>query len=119
MAPECANIFYAEDYEVAAEYDKEFLEGSGHHIVSQASSVQEAKQQIATLKKGDIQVAIVDGNLGTSSDNSDGETIAKLLHKKDPNIIIGHSKDNPITGANINVSKKVGLAPLAEAVTKA
>lgn len=100
MAPENTNFFYAEDDEVASELDIEYLEGNGHHLASQASSVQEAKQQIANLKKGEVQVAVVDGNLGTSSDNSDGETIAKMLRKKDPNIvIIGHSKDNPITGA--------------------
>ena len=103
-----------------AEYDKEYLEGSGHHVVIQASSVKEATEQIPNLKKDDIQIAIVDGNLGTSSDNSDGETIAKAIHKKHPGIIIiGHSKDNPIIEADINVSKKAGLAALEEAVTKA
>ncbi|MFH0749631.1 MAG: hypothetical protein V1917_01780 [Candidatus Gottesmanbacteria bacterium] len=121
MAPENANIFYVDDDQVMSDLDIEYLEGMGHHVIEQATSLAEAKQKIPKLKETNVQVAVIDGNLTPGNKSgADGEIMAKAIHKKFPEIIvIGHSKDNPIIGADINVSKKAGLVALGEAVTKA
>jgi len=120
MAPENAIIGHFEDNEQNAADSNEYLEDAGHTVVSTATALDEAIEQIPTFKDKGVQIAIVDGNLGEGPDNEDGETLAKAIHDKYPDmIVIGNAMDSPIREANVNVTKEAGLDALVAAVTKA
>jgi hypothetical protein len=75
--------------------------------------------KIPELGKKGINVAVVDGNLTEWEDDGiDGETIAKEIKAKHPNIVvIGHALEKHIKAADINCTKYEGSSKLADVIT--
>jgi len=83
------------------------VESESHQVVAEAASVQEAIEIIEGLSEGDIDVALVDGNLdGPRAGGADGELIASLLRERFSRmVIIGISGSDPIASAHMNINK--------------
>jgi CheY-like chemotaxis protein len=121
MSPKEAKVFYVEDDEDSREIGIEFLQGAGHRVVEQASSLGEALGKVAGLGKKGVNVAVVDGNLhgGDRMGNNDGERVTKEIKGQHPGIkVVGHALDRAVGGADVNSTKYDGGAKLVETVTK-
>lgn len=84
-----------------------WLQSGGHSIVARATNVTEAGDVIDTLKAGDVDVAIVDGNLGSSRNGEDGSLVIQKLRARLSDVkIIGASSDLAgVFGADVNLTK--------------
>jgi len=72
-----AKVFLVEDENALREMEKRFIEMEGHEVVLIACSRQEALDSLVRVKELGVDVAVLDGNLGTGKD--DGPTIARAL----------------------------------------
>lgn len=125
MAPENASVFVAEDDTIWQKNYARWLASGGHRVVATATSLTEAGEVIATLREQGVQVAIVDGNLGSgpwaSSDGRDGRRIVKLIRDLHPDVKIVGATGAPegVEGADVNVRKSAEMDPtkLNETVT--
>lgn len=86
---------------------KLLLEQEKHSVVVEAESVEDSAQKIDSLHPGDLDVALVDGNLGMASDLSEGAEIARLLREKMADVVIVgiSSTGEPIEGVDENIDK--------------
>lgn len=108
MCPAEARVAVFEDISDQRRIMTRNLTALGHTVVAEASNMQEAKDLIPQLDDLGIQVAIVDGNLGTWTKETagrDGSEIAKGIKESNPNItVIGWSGDL-IEGADMRFGK--------------
>ncbi len=86
---------------------RQILEIDSHTVVVEAARMQEAIAVIEAMEDGDIDVALVDGNLdGPQRGGKDGELIASLLREKFSRVVvIGISGSDAIASAHINIEK--------------
>lgn len=84
-----------------------FLADDGHQVVASATSMPEARETIDALEPGDIDVALVDGNISPNARGAfEGDELANLLRIKLGNVtIIGVSNERDIVGADTNIIK--------------
>ncbi len=80
------------------------LQRHGHTVVVHAADMDEAKHVIENLNDGEVDVAIVDGNLGSGS--GDGAIITSLLKDKQADLpVVGNSANGKVAGADFNAEK--------------
>ena len=96
MCPENANIFIAEDNRNFHESLKDYLRFGGHKVVASAYTYEEALPIIEHLEELGVQVAIVDGNLGSGSWN--GVKISEAIRIHNPAVKIIHNSTNYFDG---------------------
>jgi len=120
MPPE-AKIFYVEDDNSSRKVITEYLNDDGHTVVEIATNLEDALDKIPDLKIRGVNVAIVDGNLSRySQDGSDGKLVIQEIKKQHPDIIvIGHSLEKPLFGADYNSTKLEGADNLVQIVRNA
>lgn len=109
---ENARIFLVEDDKQVRGYLKLMLEElGGHQVVEEAINVQEAEDSIGRLMPDEgnvalVDVALVDGNLDTSHDQSDGARVAAEIRTHLPGlVIVGISGGGPVEGAHVDINK--------------
>jgi DNA-binding NtrC family response regulator len=101
---EKAKVALFEDDEAIRDFLRRRLLRSGHSIEVVASNMSEARQVVASLEQGEVDVAVVDGNMGIGS--GDGAEITALLHDKHIGVIVvGHSSSGEVPGADVNADK--------------
>ncbi|MCA9332377.1 hypothetical protein KDA00_00720 [Candidatus Saccharibacteria bacterium] len=107
-----ARIAHFEDNESLRQLLSEMFQYYGHAIVGVASTMEEAGQLVEHIEPGEVDIAIVDGNLtrngpGQVGENRDGAEIANLLRSKFGNsvTIIGYPGYGVIEGADVNLQK--------------
>lgn len=89
MSPEYAKVFIAEDDERYLKWYEKILQDGGHTIVSKSTTIQEAMSAVEELEEGDIDVALVDGNLNERDySGRDGAKITKAIREKDENVTV-------------------------------
>lgn len=100
-----ARIFYAEDDGSECALVERTLRCAGsveYVIVLRANSLQEALRDIPLLNGAGVNIAILDGNLGSPDD---GKQIAAAIRRQVPSVrIISHSGD-PQTWGDVDVPK--------------
>ncbi len=79
----------------------------GHQVLYSIASMDQAREFIEGLETGQVDVAIIDGNLNSRTiSGNDGAEIVELLHAKDPRVTtIGFSGGGDVPGANLQVGK--------------
>ena len=104
--PNNANVFFVEDSKEFRRAVKRLLEDRGHTVVLEAGSLKEALQKVEEAKEKGVNIAIIDGDLGTGSD--DGQKVAEELRRAIPGIkIISCSGAvTPITWGDENPGKE-------------
>lgn len=112
---ERANIAIFEDDESLREMLGMIAALYGHDVTAYARSMPEAVAVIETMAAGEIDVAIVDGNLDRQKiDGHDGAEITRLLHEKfEDTVVIGFSASGDVEGADHNIPK-AGINPLRD-----
>jgi DNA-binding response OmpR family regulator len=85
MAKE-ARIFLTEDQPRIRELVKRFLSDNNHQVVVEAASLSEAEGKIECAAAEGVNIAIVDGDLGTG--RTDGKKLSGLLRERIPGIKI-------------------------------
>jgi len=83
------------------------LEHAEHTVELEVATMVDAREEIAQLQPGALDVAVVDGNLasGTKS-GQDGAEITALLKGVDEAIrVIGYSGSANVAGADVNFPK--------------
>ena len=84
-----AKVGVFDDNKPIRELLRQILEIDSHRVVVEAARVQEAIAIIEAMEEGDIDVALVDGNLdGPERGGKDGESIASLLREKFSRVVV-------------------------------
>ncbi len=104
---ENAKIAYFEDQESLRRIVTIFLRDAGHEVLHAIDTMEKARALIAELEPESIDVAIVDGNLGSGSTGEDGKEIVRLLRERLGNsvVVIGSSGSDDVAGADYQASK--------------
>lgn len=115
---ENARVVVFEDRESIRSLIHIVLDGTGHSIVQQATTMQEAQDIISKMEDGDIDIAIVDGNLDVTCHNgSDGIRITSLLREKFNNVVVlGMSATHHNHLANRNLDKSTEVINLGSII---
>lgn len=87
-----------------------------HQVVLTASSVEEALEKIEEAKKEEINVAVIDGNLGTGTE--DGRRVAASLKKEIPAIVTISFSGSEADWADYNLHKPGDIGKLNETIGK-
>lgn len=120
MPPE-AKVFIAEDDRRWQENYARWLPDGGHEVVGTVVSVFDAADVIHGLKDSEVEidVAIVDGNIGFSQEGQDGAAVVRILRREFPGTkIIGSSQYDDVRGADVNLHKsEMNPQGLVDAVT--
>lgn len=103
MSPERARVLIAEDRKLIRDEIKKDLEKSGHQVLIEAGSVEEAMMKIKEAKEKGINVAVLDGSL--PADPEDGPQIAAALRKEIPGIRIVALSGMDTDWGDLNLSK--------------
>lgn len=116
---EKARVAVFEDSIVIRSLLRQILEVDSHMVTFEAATVQEAIEVIEALEEGDIDVALVDGNLdGLQFNGRDGELIASLLRRKlSQVVVIGISATHDIPSAHINIDKLLDSPKLGRMIS--
>ena len=104
--PKEAKIFIAEDNVSYRDALKDLLDYCGHTVVLEAGSISEALEKTKEAKGLGVNIAILDGDLG-SGDVYDGPKIAKILRKEIPGIKIISFSAKPAGWGDVNPGKGV------------
>lgn len=106
MAPENARVFLIEDSDRIRETIKLRLGLEGHHVVLEAGSVEQAKDEISKAKEIGVQVAVVDGNLSPNDiSGKDGTLVAKTIRTELPGVKIVSLSGLPQTYGDVHLHK--------------
>ncbi len=115
-------VFLVEDHPMLRQGYRDWLEYGGHQVVLEAASVREALEKLSTVTIGQIDVAVLDGNL-TEGDGSgrDGERIAREIRRLLPGVKIlclslGDYKWPDVMMSKGDVVSHNSANPLGEAV---
>lgn len=87
-------------------------------IIEAVSTIDSARKLIEDLEEGEVDFAIVDGNLSPgSTDSQEGAEIVRLLHENFTDIVtIGFSASPREFGASVMIHKQDGFKPLVDEV---
>jgi CheY-like chemotaxis protein len=109
-----------DDSEYVRQAIADLLENDGHHLVVEAETVEEAERKIVSLRPGEIDVALVDGNFSGANDNQDGAKVAEILRSRLGTTvhILGISgTEKPIEGTDEDITKN-NLTGIREHIAK-
>ena len=110
-------IFLVEDNTAVREGVRRTLEESGHEVVAEAVTLQDALNFVDQLKEGVVDVAILDGSLFPGS-QEDGRRVAKALRDQIPEssikIIVFSARDQ--SWGDVYVPKSSGPAELLKII---
>ena len=109
-----AKIFLAEDQLRIRELLKQSLGENNHRVVLEAGSLSEAKGKIESAAEGDINIAILDGDLGTG--RTDGVELSNLLRKRFPSIKIIPFSFLKVDWGDVNTTKGSDLDEILRAI---
>ena len=109
-------VFLIEDDKALIGVEKRFIQGEGHDIVLVAHSRQEALDKISQAKELGVNVAVVDGNLGTGP--NDGPQVARALKEAIAGIKIISFSGDIVDWGDFNPRKPREIVSLGETVTK-
>lgn len=120
MSPEHAKVFIAEDDENYMEFYEEILQEGGHTVVRKTTTISEALSAVEELEEGDINVALVDGNLNEwDASGQDGAEITKAIKEKDKTVTVIGVSGLSTPWADKSVKKYEILDHLNDAVNDA
>jgi len=111
-----AKVFLVEDDQTLIRVETLWIEDPGHKVVLIAHSRKEALGMVKDAKKAGVDIAVVDGNLGTGV--NDGPEVAKALEKEIPNIGIISFSGEIVDWGHQNPRKPADIAQLGKIVTK-
>lgn len=109
-------VFLVEDEKTLVAVEKRFIQEEGHEIVLVASSRQEAMDKLNQAKELAVNVAVIDGNLGTGP--SDGPEVAKALRESIAGIKIISFSGDIVDWGDFNPRKPSEIVSLGETVSK-
>ena len=115
-----AKVAIFDDNETIRNLMRLILEIELHEVAFEAATMHESTEIIEALEEGDIDVAVVDGNLdGPIADGRDGEQIVSLLIEKrfSQLLVVGFSGSHPIPSAHINLHKVYDVPNLGRIIT--
>lgn len=92
------------------------LADNGHEVMLEAGSFEEALENVKKAKELGVNIAILDGDLGTGY--QDGQKIAELLKKEMPGIKIISFSGLPADWGDVNPDKEVGPKRLLEIIAE-
>lgn len=114
MSLENARVFIAEDSEEIRDLVKKSLEKSGHQVLIEAASFEEAMEKIKEAKDKGINVAVLDGSL--PDDSSHGPKIAEDLRLVIPEIKIVSFSGKEVFWGDLNLHKPEDVSRVGECV---
>jgi len=109
-------VFLIEDDKTLVGVERRFIQAEGHEVVLIASSCQEALDKISQAKDLDVNVAVIDGNLGTGP--NDGPQVAQALKEAIAGIKIISFSGDIVDWGDFNPRKPREIVSLGETVTK-
>ena len=109
-------VFLIEDDKALTGVEERFIQEEGHKIVLIASSRQEALDKINQAKELGVNVAVVDGNLGTGP--NDGPEVARALREVIVGIKIISFSGDIVDWGDFNPKKPSEVVILGKTVTK-
>ena len=113
--PANARIFLAEDFPAVREAVRQLLANSGHTVILEAGTLQEALEKTKQAQKNEVNVGLIDGSL--SGGPSDGPKIAEALRKAVPGVkIVSFSGDSDVDWGDINPGKN-NIAKIGDIIT--
>lgn len=115
--PKEAKVFIAEDNKMWRGIIKRRLSSSGHTIVLEAGSLEEALENVNLAREREVNVGVLDGSLNEDILTEDGLRIAHALRKEVPGIKIVSLSGRPADWGDVNL-KKEDASRLAEIVTE-
>ena len=110
-------VFLIEDDKALIGVEKRFIQEGGHEIILLACSRQEALDKISQAKELGVNVAVIDGNLGTGP--NDGPEVARTLKEAITGIKIISFSGDTVDWGDFNPKKPSDISNLGETVTKA
>jgi CheY-like chemotaxis protein len=117
--PTSKRILLVEDDQQDRQTCRWFLEKRGHTFVAESTSLIDALNTVIELKEGEVDIAIVDGNLTPNvSTGKDGMRVAEVIRKHLPGVKIISWSMGKYTWGDVSVSKK-DYESLAAEVEKA
>lgn len=114
---EKGKVFLVEDNEDLRGIERLWIEDSGHEVVLIARTRQEALDKIEQAKGKGVNIAVVDGSLGTGP--NDGLQVAKALKEAIPGIVIISFSGEKVTWGHFNPMKPEDITKLGEIITEA
>ncbi len=111
-----AKVFLVEDDNALRGTEKEFIETEEHEVVLVACSRQEALDNLVQAKESGVNVAVLDGNLGTGS--NDGSTIARALRETIVGIRIISFSSDVVDFGDKNPRKPLDISILGKMITE-
>lgn len=116
--PEKAKVFVAEDNPDHLEWIIRMVETAGHTVTLTARSLNDALAAINTFSEAGIQIASIDGNLGSIGNfGSDGDQMVTAIRKVAPDVKIIGMASSTISGVDVDLGKK-RLSELGQVITK-
>lgn len=121
MSPEKAKVIIVDDSQDYRESLSEFLGMVGHTVVAEAGSLNQALELVNSLHQGDVDVALIDGNLSHFSQGGfDDARVAEAFREKLPGVpLFSISLDEQQWSDDPSLTKRDGSWVIAERVTKA
>jgi len=111
-----AKVFLAEDDKNLLRLEKNVLQLEGHEIVIVACSRQEALTKLSEAKELGVDVAVIDGNLGTGP--NDGPEVARVLRETINGIKIISFSGDIVEWGDCNPAKPRDIVNLGKTVTE-
>ncbi len=117
--PKKAKVFLAEDDQALIKIEKIWIEDPdyGHKVVLVVNSLEEALGKIDLAKKNGVDVAVIDGNLGTGP--GDGPEVAQALKRAISEIEIISFSGEPVDWGDFNPRKPSDISNLGGIITEA
>ena len=111
-----AKVFLADDEQNLRDVVRRFVELAGHEVVLEASSLEEALENIKQAVGKGVNVAVIDGNLGTGQ--GDGPEIARVLRMAIPEIGIISFSGDLVDWGHFNLRKPREISKLGKTIEK-
>jgi len=111
-----AKVFLVEDNNDLRKVEKRFIEMEGHEVVLIVCSRQEALDKINQVKDLGVDVAVIDGDLGTGKD--DGPEVARILRETIAGIKIVSFSGDVVDFGDKNPQKPQDIGILGKVVTE-
>ncbi len=114
---ERARVFLIEDDQTLIKVERLYIENAGHEIILFASSREEALEKIAEAEAKVINVAVIDGNLGSGP--NDGPEIAKALKEKIPEVKVISFSGELVSWGDFNPHEPSDITNLGKVISQA
>lgn len=117
MCPKNAEIFLAEDDEEMNRDIVDVVTGGGHVVIYNATDFETALSNVEKLEPGQIDAAVLDGNLDQQTHTGEhGRILAEKIRAVDPNIPIIGISNNEAPWATVDL-RKINFDKLSKVLT--